>query len=109
MIQATKNQNFLQKGYVIDNQTVKDKYNQNNSIKLETENIKSSPSDAFILVAGYIIVIAGNDTDVAFKNCATFSTCKTKINDMFIDEANDISIVMPKCNLMEYSNNYSDT
>ena len=109
MIQATKNLNLLQKGYVIDNQTVKDKYSQNNSIKLETENIKSSSSESFILVAGYVIVTAGNDTDIAFKNCATFSTCKTEINDMFIDEANDISIVMPKCNLIEYSDNYSDT
>ena len=57
--------------YVIDCQTAKDKYNQKNSIKFETESIKSSLcdfSDAFILVTGDIAVTADNDTDVAFKN-----------------------------------------
>ena len=44
-----------------------------------------------------------------FKNCAPFSTCKTVINDVFVDEANHIYIAMPMCNLIEYSDNYSDT
>ena len=60
-------------------QTAKDKHNQHNSIKFETESIKSSLcdySDAFILVTGDITVNANNDTDVAFKYCAPFSTCK---------------------------------
>ena len=36
-----KNLNLLQKKwYVIDNQTTKGKYNQNNSIKFETESIE---------------------------------------------------------------------
>ena len=61
------------------------------NLKFETETIKSSLcdcSDAFILVTGNITVAANNDTDVAFKNCAPFSTCATKINDVFVDEAN---------------------
>ena len=99
--------------YVIDSQTAKDKYNQNNSIKFETESIKPSLcinySDAFILVTGDVTVNADNDTDVAFKNCAPFSTCKTEINDVFIDEANHIYIAMPMYNLIDYSDNYSDT
>ena len=66
-------------------------------------------SDAFILVTGDVTVNADNDTDVAFKNCAPFSTCKTEINDVFIDEANHIYIAMPMYNLIEYSDNYSDT
>ena len=97
---------------VKDSQTAKDKRNQNNSIKLETESIKSSLcdySDAFILVTGDITVTADNDTNVAFKNCAAFSTCKTEINDAFIEEANYIYIAMPMYNLIEYSDNYSDT
>ena len=56
--------------------------------------------DAFILVTGFITVNAGNNTDIAFKNCASFSTCKTEINDTFIDEANHIYIVMPMYNLI---------
>ena len=80
----------------------------NNSIKFEKESIKSSLcdySDAFILVTGNITVAANNDTDAAFKNCAPFSTCITKINDTFVDEANHIHIAMPMYNLIEY---YSD-
>ena len=46
---------------------------------------------------------------IAFKNCAQFSTCKTDINDVFIDEANHIYIAMSMYNLFEYSDNYSDT
>ena len=98
--------------YVIDSQTTKGKYKQGDTIKFETETIKSSLcdySDAFILVTGNITVAANNDTDVAFKNCAPFSTCTTKINDVFVDEANHIYIAMPTYNLIEYSDNYSDT
>ena len=46
-----------EKLYVTDSQTAKDKYNQNNSIKFETESIKSRLfyySDPFISVTGDI-------------------------------------------------------
>ena len=112
MIQAMKNLNLLQKMYIKESQAVKGKYDQNNSIKFETESLKSSLcdySDAFILVTGDTKVAANNDTDVAFKNCPPFSTCKTEINDVFIDEANHICITMAMYNLIEYSDNYSDT
>ena len=92
------------KWYVIDSQTTKGKYKQGYTIKFETETIKSSLcdySDAFILVAGDITVNADNNTDVAFNNYAPFSTCKTKINDVFLDEANHICIAMPMYNLMK--------
>ena len=96
MIQAMKSQNLLQKKwYVIDSQTTKGKYKQGDTIKFETETIKSSLCDysnAFILVTGNITVNADNNTDVAFKNFAPFSTCATKINDAFVDEANHIYI-----------------
>ena len=112
MIQAMKNLNLLQKMYIKDSQAVKGTFDQNNSIKFETESLKSSLcdySDAFILVTGDTKVAANNDTDVAFKNCPPFSTCKTEINDVFIDEANHIYITMAMYNLIEYSDNYSDT
>ena len=53
MIQAMKSQNLQQKSGVIDSQTTKGKYKQSDTIKFETETIKSSLfdySDAFILV-----------------------------------------------------------
>ena len=88
---------FAKKWYVIDSQTTKGKYKQGDAIKFETETIKSSLcdySDAFILVRGNIAVAASNDRDVAFKNCAPFSTCTTKTNGVFVDEANHIYIAM---------------
>ena len=111
------NLNLLKKKWdVIDSQTAKDKYNQNSSIKFATESIKSSLcdySDAFIFATGDKTVNAGNDngnnTNVAFKNCAPLSICKTKINDVFIDEANHIYIAILVYTLIEYSDNYSDT
>ena len=82
------------KWYVIDSQTTKGN-KQDDAIKFETETIKSSLcdySDAFILVTGNITVNADNNADVAFKNCAPFSTCTTKINDMFVDKANHFTL-----------------
>ena len=102
----------LKKWYVIDTQTAKGKYNPNDSIKFETESIKWSPcdySDAFILVTRDITLAANNNTDVVFKNCPPFSTCKTEINEVFIDEANHIYTAILMYNLIEYSDNYSDT
>ena len=62
-----------------------------------------------ILVTGNIIVAANNNTDVAFKNCAPFPTCTTKINEIFVDEPNHIYIAMPMYNFIEHSDDYSDT
>ena len=96
------------KWYVIDCQTAKDKYNQNNSLKFETENIKSSfwdYSDAFILVTGDITVnteIWIEVINVALKNCAPFSACKTEIDDVFIYEGNHIYTAIPMYNLIEH-------
>ena len=42
-----------------------------------------------------------------FKNCASFTNCISKINNTQIDNAEYIDIVMPMCNLIEYSDNYS--
>ena len=64
------------KWYVIDSQITKGKYKQGDTIKFETETIKSSfcdYSDTFILVTGKITVNADNNTDVAVKYCAPFS------------------------------------
>ena len=85
------------------------RYKQGDTIKFETEAIKSSPcdyADAFILVTENITVNAANDTDVALKSCAPFSTCKAVINDVFVDRGEHIYIAMPWYNLTKYSDNY---
>ena len=42
-----------------------------------------------------------------FKNKAPFRSCISKISNTFIDNAEELDIVMPMCNLWEYSYNYS--
>ena len=52
--------------------------------------------------------IAAN-TNVAFKNCAPFTRCVTHINDEHVETANNLDIIMPLYNLIEYSENYVDS
>ena len=67
-------------------------------------------SDAYILVTENIAVVGGsNNTKVAFENCAPFRKYRTKISETFIDEAEHINIAMAMYNLIQYSDNYSDT
>ena len=75
-------------------------------------------SDAYILFKGTIAVnnTDAEDTDanntnkkVAFKNCAPFTNCISKINNTQVDNAKDIDTVMPVYSLIEYSDNYSKT
>ena len=42
-------------------------------------------------------------------NNAPFRSCISKLNDTFIDNAEDLDIVMRMHNLLEYSENYSMT
>ena len=75
-------------------------------------------SDAYIFVKGTNAV---NNTDaedadanntnkkVVFNNCAPFTNCVTEINNVQVDNAKDIDIVMSMYNLAEYSDNYSKT
>ena len=67
-------------------------------------------SDANVLVTGDITVTGGNaSTKVAFKNCALFNKCRTEINGTFADEVDFFNVSVPMYNLIEYSDNYSDT
>ena len=43
------------------------------------------------------------------KNCAPFRKFRTEINKTFVDDVEHTNIAMPMYNLMEYSDNYSDT
>ena len=101
---ATKNR------YIIDSEA-SGAHSENVSIKFLTRSIESSLcdySDAYILVTGNI-TSGGNNTKAAFKNCTPFRNCRTEINETIADEAGHIDIAMPMYNLIEYSDNYSDT
>ena len=80
--------------------------------------LKSSYSDAYILVKGKIeIAESGSDAAarqiyerskrITFKNYAPFTDCISKINNIQVDNAKDLDVVMPMRNLIEYSDNYS--
>ena len=77
-------------------------------------------ADAYILVEGTITVTGTGDIaparqvderekGVIFKNCASFTKCINRINNTNIDTAQDIDIVFPMYNLIEYSDNYAKT
>ena len=48
------------------------------------------------------------DTNAAFKNCPPFTRCVTYINDEHVETAENLDIIMPVYNLIEYSDSYPD-
>ena len=52
---------------------------------------------------------AVNATRLALKNCAPFTKCNLEINDEHVDPAENLDIVMPMYNLIEYSDKYQDS
>ena len=93
--------------------------NENKSIRFKTPMLRSDLcdySDAYISVKGTITVngvVNGVENEILrrngpliLKNDAPFVSCMTKINNEFIEDADDLDIVMPMYNLLEYSKNY---
>ena len=74
-------------------------------------------SDASIVVKGDITLTKTNRRGIidirnrflAFKNNAPFTNCISKINNVLIDNAEDLDLVMPMYNLLEYSKNNRKT
>ena len=67
-------------------------------------------AEAYILVDGAIRAAAANaNTRLALNNCAPFTKCNLEINDEHVDTAENLDIVMPMYNLIEYSDNYQDS
>ena len=71
-------------------------------------------SDAYIVVKGTIIGAGDNkrdrkNRDFVLKYTAPFISCISNINNALIDNAEDLDIVMPMYNLIEYSTNYRKT
>ena len=100
------------KWYIIDSE-YNGNYSQNDEKKFLTRSIESSLcdySDAYILVTGNIAGTPNDGaTQIVFKNCALFEKCSAEINENFVDETDFMNITMPMYNLIEYSDNYSDT
>ena len=67
-------------------------------------------SDVYIVVKGTTTVTEPDNVkrnkEVIFKNNAPFINCISKINGIKIDNTEDLDVVMPMYNLLEYSKNY---
>ena len=97
-------------------------YNENKSIRFKTPMLRSDLcdyADAYILVSDTITVngiVNGAEIELnrrnrplILKNNAPFVSCITKINNELIEDAEDLDVVMPMYNLLEYSKNYRKT
>ena len=91
-------------------------YNTNKQMIFEALMLRSDLchyNDPYIVVKGKITVTNPDndeyDKKPAFKNTAPFISCISKINNTLIDNAEDLDIVMPMYNLIEYSKNYRKT
>ena len=96
--------------YTIDPQATD--YDAGKSIKFDTKVIKPNLcdySEAYILVTGKINNLNANGNTVCFKNCAPFRSCTSHINDEYLENAENLDVVMPMYNLIEYSYNYEDS
>ena len=62
-----------------------------------------------LLLEPIVFEIKENNRSLAFKNNASFISCISKINGVLIENAEDLDVVMPMYNLLEYSKNSSKT
>ena len=111
---------FFNREYVRNN-SLSNTYNENKSIRFKTPMLRSDLcdyEDAYILVNGTITVTAAagannirdkRNRKLILKNNAPFVSCINRINGELIEDADDLDIVMPMYNLLEYSKNYGKT
>ena len=88
-------------------------YSVNKEIRLKTSMLRSDLydySDTYIVVKRAITVVrpdnAKRNKATAFKNNAPFINCISKINGIKIGNAEDLDVVMPMYDLLEYGQNY---
>ena len=93
----------------------KDRYKLSKQIRFKTSVLRSDLFDfshGYIVVKGTITVKGNNKTDrknrlLGFKNNTPFTNCISKISNALINNAEDLYVVMPVYNLLQYSKNYS--
>ena len=125
MLDSASNQTsrFKTKNWVKTNDESREVYTTGGDIKFKNTMLRSSScdyGDTYILVEGTITNTGAGDDAAArrgdernkrviFKNFAPFIKCISKVNNTEIDNAQDIDMVIPMYNLMEYSDIYSKT
>ena len=86
-------------------------YSRNKEIRIKTSMLRSDLcdfNDVYIVVKGDIALQGDNDANkrnkiLAFKNNSPFINGISKINGVKIDNAEDLDVVIPMDNLLEYS------
>ena len=97
-----------------------DRYSPSKQIRFKTSMLRSDLcdySDAYIVVKGDITLTKDanrNFVDVrnrflAFTNNSPFTNCISKINNVLIDNAEDLDVLMLMYNFLEYSKNCRKT
>ena len=111
---------FITKKWIKVHDQSEQTYNTNKQIRFKTSMLRSDLcdfNDAYIVVKGIVTVaVSTNERDrdeinrqVILKNNAPFISCISKINGVLLENAEDLDILMPMYNLLEYSKNYSKT
>ena len=85
--------------------------NVKKEIRIKTSMLKSDScdfNDAYMFVKGDVTLEGDNDANkqnknLAFKNNAPFINCISKINNIKIDNAEDLDVVISMYNLLECS------
>ena len=96
------------------------RHKPNQQIRFKTSMLRSDLcdfSDVYIVVKGDITHTKANGRGIvnisnrflAFKNNAPFTNCTSKSKNVLIDNAEDLDILMPMYNLLEYSKNHRKT
>ena len=104
MLNDANNSKFLTREWNIVNDNSKANCEERNEIIYNTEVLKFTfydYNDSSILLGGNITNIGHQVTQVAFKNCAPFTKCITKIDGTIIDDAENLDLVMPIYNLIK--------
>ena len=97
-----------------------DRYKPSKQIRFKPSMLRSNLCDfsnVHIVVKGTITLTKTNGRGIigirirflAIKNNAPFSNWISKINNVIIENAEDLDVVMPMYNLLEYSKNYRKT
>ena len=97
--------------------SAEDRYKSSKQIRFKTLMLRSDLcdfSEAYTVVKGNITLtkdanrtfIDVRERILAFKNNVLFTKCISKINKVLIDNAEDLDVIMPLYNLLEYSKNY---
>ena len=107
---------FVTKKWIEDHDQSGGNYSVNKEVRIKKRMLRADLcdySDADIVLKGVVTVTNPDNIkrnkSVAFKNNAPFINWISKINNVLIDNAKDLAVVMPMYNFLEYSKNYRKT